>query len=155
MNRSRPASLHLTDEEFAAAVEGCTLSPDFFAHADHVRLAWMFIREQPIELASLRMAMAIRCYATSLGAAEKYHETITRAWMQLVADAVENAPPNESFEDFMARCPDLFDKGRLNAHYSAELLASDAARSAWIEPDLLGLGTDGAKSSKQEGTSGP
>ena len=48
----------MTDDEFAAALEALTLPPSGFRHADHVRLAWIYLK---------RMACRRRCSATPSG----------------------------------------------------------------------------------------
>ena len=46
------------------------------------------------------------------------------------------APPGTDFASFAERYPALLDKRLLNRHYTARALASPAARTGWVEPDL-------------------
>src|SRR5262245_9599424 len=123
----------MTDREFLERFERCTL--DDFAHRDHVRLAWLALRAEGRDAAAERVRHGIRRYATHRGAAGKYHETITLAWLEVVADAIAKTPAETDFERFLTAHPDLLERNRLLEHYSAEVLASDSARAAWIEPD--------------------
>jgi hypothetical protein len=46
------------------------------------------------------------------------------------------------FAAFAASHPALLDKRLLSRHYSARVLASAAARSGWVEPDLAAFPWD-------------
>ena len=81
----------------------------------------------------------IRRFANHQGATQKYHHTLTLAWMRLVASALVETPEKSTFEQFMAAHPELSDKNLLAQYYSKELLQSAAAREGWVEPDLQPL----------------
>ena len=126
---------HITDEDFLRAFEECRISPDQFHHRDHIRLAWICLGSDQLAIAERRVADAIRTFAAHVGASQKYHETITIAWMRLVATAMEQSR-YESFDEFAAANPILFDKDALSRFYSRGVLQSDTARATWVEPDL-------------------
>lgn len=127
---------HLADEEFVRDFESCCLPNKLFHHADHIRLAWIYLRRFGEPLAAERMARSIARYAAHLGSARKFHVTITRTWMQLVAAAWRATPEMGRFEEFVELHPLLLDSAALNKYYSADLLKSEAARTGWVEPDL-------------------
>jgi hypothetical protein len=127
------------DDEFMDAVEACTLPDTAFHHRDHLRLAWIYVCRFGYPAGSERMAASIRRYATHLGATEKYHETVTRAWMDLVQHAVARAQNALNFDELVTANPDLADPKALAAYYSPERLASPAARQEWVAPDLRSL----------------
>ena len=127
------------DEAFMAAVEACTLPNAAFHHCDHLRLAWIYVSRFGYEAGSERMAASIRRYAAHHGATEKYHETITRAWMDLVQDAAARAHHLATFDAFISANADLADPHALAAYYSPERLGSAAARREWVAPDLRSL----------------
>ena len=77
-------SAELSDETFVAEFEGCRFPNDQFRHADHIRLAWIYIRLCGYDMAERRMRTSIQRFACHLGAAHKDHETITILWMRLV-----------------------------------------------------------------------
>jgi hypothetical protein len=121
----------VSDEQFLQAFEDGTLPKDDFTHAAHVRLAWICLRRDGFEAGSARVIRGIRAFAALHGATGLYHETVTRAWLALVAAADDRAP---SFEAFLAAAPQL--RGRaLDRHYAPETLASDDARSRFVAPD--------------------
>ena len=152
----------LSDDEFLAAFEATTLAE--FHHVDHIRVAWIYLQRLPFPQASRRMAESLRRFAASKGAHQKYHETITQAWMLLVADALDQdlqaagertlsaeagpeASPGDSrtnpaadgFDAFAAAHPELLDAHALDRFYSSQLLGSPAARTEFVTPDLSPL----------------
>ncbi len=131
-------TLHLSDQEFLEAFEDCTLPGTLFHHADHIRLARLYVLRLG-DGAGPAAAVAIRRYANRQGATTKYHETITQAWMALVVAAVSEEEPGDSFETFAAAHPRLFQKDALSPHYSKSLLASEEARAVYVPPDLAPL----------------
>ena len=131
--------LALSDEEFVRSFEDCTLPGEQFHHADHIRLTWILLRSGDVETAGNRIASAIVRFATHNGSPAKYHETVTRAWLRLVAAAMEATPSVGSFEEFARAHPELLDKGLLLKYYSARLLQGDEARMEWVEPDIAPL----------------
>jgi hypothetical protein len=94
-----------------------------FPHERHVLVAWSLSRRYPHEEALARLAAGIQGIAARAGVPGKYHETMTRAWFELVAEA-------ESLEAH----PELLDRSLLAHYYSPERL--EAGRHAWLEPDL-------------------
>jgi hypothetical protein len=126
----------MTDLEFSQALETCALPNDMFHHSDHLRLAWIYLRRYGPRDAYAKVAATIRNYAGHLGASHKYHETITLAWVRLVAYADQCLPRSAGFDDVLLAVPDLLDKNMLRRYYSSAVLDSDAARYAFVEPDL-------------------
>jgi hypothetical protein len=109
-----------------------------FGHREHVELAWTYLRRYPIDRAAEVMVAAIRRVARQHEAEDKYHATITRAWLHFVA--VHNQRWGaESFEEFIKRNPDLLDRKLIEHFYSRELIFSESARAAWVGPDLRQL----------------
>ena len=121
----------MTDGEFARAFEAGEISNADFHHRDHVRLAWFYVRRYGTEEADQRIAAAIRNFAGRHGKLDKYHHTMTIAWMRLVSPAAALA----SFDTVTGAFPRLFDKTYLSEFYSDELLSSDAAKKTFVEPD--------------------
>ncbi len=111
-----------------------------FGHREHLELAWIYLERYPLEAAMQAMAAAIRQLAREHGAVSKYHQTMTLAWVQLVAVHRERWHA-DGFEEFIARNPQLLSRDLLEEHYSPQLLWSESARNDWIEPDLRGLPT--------------
>jgi len=123
---------NVADEEFVRAFEACNTPNEGFHHRDHIRLAWIYHRLYGREAAA-RIAAAIRKFAAHHGKSDKYHETVTQAWMRLVAHCSE--AETADFESFAARHPELLDKTLLSEFYSDALLQSDLARERFAAPD--------------------
>ena len=132
-------SASLDEDSFVRSFEICDYPNESFKHADHIRLAWIYIRRFGLQAAQDRMAASIRRFALRLGHEEKYHETMTRAWMCLVYAAHCTTPSTDDFDQFIASHLWLADKRALSAFYSETLLASGQARRHWMEPDLRNL----------------
>ena len=109
-----------------------------FGHREHIQLAWRELRDHEPEEALRRVEAAIRHLAAAHGEPEKFHRTITAAWMALVAHHLHEAPDLE-FDAFVSRFPPLVDPHLLDRHFSRELIASDAGRERALAPDLRPL----------------
>jgi hypothetical protein len=109
-----------------------------FGHRQHVQLAWLYLRRAEPEAAERLMRAAIRHVATMHGTPEKYHETLTVAWVRIVAEHVRSCD-TRSFEEFIAANPGLLDRRLPDRHFSADRLWAEHARQEWAEPDLLPL----------------
>ncbi len=96
----------MTDDEFVAAIEACTLPHKDFTHRNHVRLAWLYLRRYEAPEADRRICDTILRYATSLGAATKFREDVTLTWMRRVETAMGEASAPD-FEAFIAARPEL------------------------------------------------
>jgi hypothetical protein len=123
----------LDDDAFLRAFESCTLRP--FRHRDHLRVAWLYLRAAPFEEAALRFVGGIKRFAAALGATTKYHETITWAYLALVAERMHDGRAR-SFDDFARGNADLFDheSGALSEMYDARTLDSERARVVFVLP---------------------
>jgi hypothetical protein len=105
-----------------------------FGHREHVHLAWRFVRQcDDLSGAEERMRAAIREVAALHGMLDKYHETLSGAWIQFVAAHVRTS--NEAdFATFIKHNEELLDTSLPKRHYSREILQSDGARRAFVEP---------------------
>jgi hypothetical protein len=118
-----------------AGFEDCSLPGSAFRHREHVRLTLIYVRRYGEMVALARLEDGLKRYATHNGAADKFHYTITRAWLRLVASAA-GEQPTAAFDELVARRPELLDKSTLGRHYSSDVLGSDRARLGFVEPDL-------------------
>jgi hypothetical protein len=119
------------DLDFAQAFERFEIPNEGFHHHDHIRLAWIYLKLHGPREGSLRISAAIRKFAAHHGKTEKYHETVTAAWMLLVAQAAHCS----SFTEVITEFPQFLDKAFLAEFYSSELLQSEAARQTFVDPD--------------------
>lgn len=106
-----------------------------FGHREHVHLTWLAVRGFGVEEAVALVSDGIQRTARYAGAPQKYHATISRAWVELVGyHAAETG--EDDFDSFAANHRALLDKSLLTRFYRSSTLASPAARSGWVEPDL-------------------
>ena len=115
-----------------------SLPADQFHHEQHVEVAWLFVRRHGMPAALSEFTTAIKRFADAKGANGLYHQTITWAFLFLIADR-QGRCPVESWPEFMAANPDLltWKPSILERYYSRELLASDLARRTFLMPDRL------------------
>jgi hypothetical protein len=128
----------MNDREFVSAVERCAIPCTDFHHADHVRLAWIYLGEHSLLAAIERFTRALRGFATHCGAAGKYHETITWAYLLLIHERMQRQDSGGDWDAFCATNRDLFDwkPSVLELYYAPETLRSEFARRVFVLPDL-------------------
>jgi hypothetical protein len=151
----------LSDAELIARFESLELSPRDFGHREHVRLAFAVLAEAgDFGDAAIRYRRGLRAFATAAGAAAKYHETLTWAYLALVHErmyllfhehapcevggervtdlAVTEQPANRMAKhsitsfDLLARFPELLDHrtGALARYYDLAAITSSATARA-------------------------
>jgi len=125
-----------SDREFLEAFEACTLPPGEFHHADHVRLAFLYLREHEPAEALTRFVEGLKRFARSLGSAGLYHETITWAYLLLIRERMARGDAAD-FDAFRRANPDLFrwKPSLLDDYYKPETLSSELARRVFVMPD--------------------
>jgi hypothetical protein len=111
---------------------------DRFGHRQHIHLTWLAVRRHGTAAAIDLISEGIQRTARYAGAPQKYHATVSRAWVELVGHHAKDSN-DEGFETFTERYPALLDKRLLSRHYRSATLAGPAARTGWIEPDLAPL----------------
>jgi hypothetical protein len=104
-----------------------------FPHRDHVRVSYELLERHPFPEALLHLARGLRRLAAKGGRPEVYHETITTAFLALIAER-RLCGEYSDFEDFAARNPDLFRKELLEQFYEPLLLQSTVARQTFVLP---------------------
>jgi hypothetical protein len=125
-----------TDPELAVILPVITGPAGQFRHRQHINLAFYAVRRYGMPDAVGTICTWIRQIAAYERAPQKYHHTVSRAWVEAVAYHVAQDPGCDDFEDFAASNPALLDKRLLSRHYLSSTLASVAARGGWVEPDL-------------------
>ena len=128
------ASAHLSDDVFLKAVATCELPLSGFRHGDHLRLAWLHLHREPFQQALTNVQREIQRFATFHGAGHIYHETVTRAWVTLLATHAE-----PTFQSFLAENAPHLNHQLLHRFWTAERLDSAAARGTWLPPDKAPL----------------
>jgi hypothetical protein len=125
------------DAELAAILPEITGPSGQFRHRQHIHLAFLAVRRFGMPEAIIRICDWIQRIAAYERAPQKYHHTVSRAWVEIVAHHVDADPDCGDFGTFAARHPALLDKRLLTRHYRSSTLAAAPARRDWVEPDLL------------------
>lgn len=128
----------MTDSEFHRSFLDLTLDPADFHHAEHLRAAWCCFRQAgDFAAGAEQFVRHFRLFITKIGAAAKYHETITWCYLTLVHQRMAEGPAAESWAGFREANPDLFAPGLLplRARYSPGTLESPRARRVFLLPD--------------------
>src|SRR3954467_1857985 len=97
----------MTDHELLRRFEAVDL-PEF-RHLDHVRVACAVLERDGEAGALDTMITGLTRFATAKGAPEKFHYTLTRAWLALLADARARVPDAGDAAAILAAYPDLAD----------------------------------------------
>ena len=105
-----------------------------FAHREHVRMAFEMLRRHDFAETTLHFSRALRSMAQQAGKPQAFHQTVTIAFLSLIAERMDGAEYRD-FTAFECANPDLFEKGMLARWYRPERLASDRARRTFLLPE--------------------
>jgi hypothetical protein len=132
-------------DDFVARFAACTLRREEWTHQAHLAVgSWHVDRYGPDE-ALTRLRAGIRRLNESLGGANTatagYHETITCAYVRLLAECLARYPAKMPLEKRVAGilAGPMADRHILDRFYTRERLMSALGRAAWIEPDVAPL----------------
>ena len=133
------------DKLFKQLVESCEFPVDNFDHRAHLRLAYCYLVDHPAKdaVAIMRGTLISLLKHAGIDPAQKYHETLTEAWILAVSHFMNNSDAAGSADAFIDHHPALLDSKIMLSHYSAERLYSDQARQAFLPPDLEPIPTLG------------
>lgn len=125
------------DRRYLEDFEACRIPAGQFHHRDHVRVAWLMLKESPIEEALGRFTRGIRRLAEHFGATGLYHQTITWTYLFVINERMGRLAADHDWATFRDANPDLFaDAGALlRARYTPSRLSSALARGQFLLPD--------------------
>ena len=128
--------MQLSNNEFLSQFEAKSLLPEEFTHIGHLRLAWLYIKQYDLDTAIDKLTNGINAYASSLGAPEKFHHTITEALARIIQHRIKQQS-YANFEDYLHKNDDLTNNALqvLHTYYTADCLNSEAAKLAFVAPD--------------------
>ena len=127
----------MTDDEFIAKFEDCSLSAASFHHPDHVRMAFLYLSRYPALQALERFSNSLARFAAANGKPGRYNETITWAFLLLIRERMARAGCRQTWPEFAKRNADLlsWEDNVLKKYYRDETLSSDLAKSTFLFPD--------------------
>ena len=128
----------LTDTDFESQFSNSTLDASLFNHEAHIRLAWIHVTKYGIDKAVKNVNTQLINYVASLGAQDKYNNTVTTAAVKAVHHFIQKSK-SDNFKDFIEEFPRLKTnfKDLLSQHYSINIFNSENAKSSFLEPNLL------------------
>ena len=93
----------------------------FFPHGEHVRMGFEMLRRTYFAETCLHYSAALRGMTARIGKPEAFHQTMTIAFLAVIAERLE-AGGQTDFAAFAAANPDLMTKSVLARWYSPERL---------------------------------
>ena len=126
--------------DLVRSFEDATIAHDDWKHAEHLVVALYYVTHHDLDTACEKMRGGIlnlleHGFKVDLKKEMPYHETITVFWMKAVAE-YNSSRNGASLLDKANDVAYKWDKDYPLKFYSRELLFSDAARAAFVEPDL-------------------
>lgn len=122
-------------DELIRTFEDGTLDPETFSHADHLRVALFYVATLPFEPARDRFRSTLLNFV-KIHNISVYSETVTQFWMKKVF-----AFWRQNHETMTAQMLEtelvrqLANSRVIQQHFSPELLATERAKTEWVEPD--------------------
>ena len=132
-------------DDFAARFAACRIPKAEWTHLAHLAIGMWHVHKHGADEALTRLRNGIRRLNDSHGTLNTetsgYHETVTRAYVQLLSQFLDGCPsamPLAERVSLLIASP-LADKAALLRFYSRERLMSPEARANWLEPDIMPL----------------
>jgi hypothetical protein len=124
------------ERELIENFEAGITAADGFHHADHVRLAFAYLRQYDPLLALDRFSAALKQFARNQGKPGIYSETITYAYFFLIRERMARSQSLE-WDRFARQNPDLLLPWNrvLDRYYQEATWKSDFARRVFVLPD--------------------
>ena len=125
-------SADLTELERFARGE---VDPRNFPHREHVRMAFEMLRRHDFAETVLHYSRALRAMSARAGNPQAFHQTVTIAFLSLIAERMQDCGAAADFDALVRDHPELLDKAALTRWYRPERLASEAARHTFLLPE--------------------
>jgi len=129
----------------ASRFQSCTISKPEWTHQAHLRVGAWHVHRFGADEAIRLLRTGIRCLNDSHGTPNSesrgYHETITIAYVRLIARFLSSMPAGVLFEKALEQLmeSELAGQDFLLGFYTRPLLMSVRARTEWVEPDIAPL----------------
>jgi hypothetical protein len=131
------------DETLLTQFEATTWPLKEWHHRQHIKIAYLYLRQHPFEVAAQKMRAGLLAYNAANqvpdGLDRGYHETMTQVWMRLVYLTICEFGPSESADAFVDKHTQLLSKRAALFFYSRDRIMSAEAKRQFIEPDLAPL----------------
>jgi hypothetical protein len=111
------------------------IEPAAFPHREHVRMAFEMLRRHDFAETALHYSRALRAMSARAGNPQAFHQTVTIAFLSLIAERMQESGGAADFDALVRDHPELLDKAALTRWYRPERLASEAARHTFLLPE--------------------
>ena len=131
--------------DFAARFVSGTIPRAEWTHAAHLAVGAWHVHRYGADEALTRLRAGIRRLNDSHGTPNSptsgYHETVTRAYVRLLAQFLASGPASVPLAARVERLLDgpLAERNVLLRFYTRDTLMSERARAEWVEPDVAPL----------------
>ena len=123
----------MDDETFLRQFEDCTFPLDAFHHREHVKLAYLYLRQFPLAEAIDKVRYGLKHFQAAYQVPDAidrgYHETMTQAWMRLVYFILSEHGPADSSDAFFEAHPELWQVKVVRFFYSRDVLMAAKAKT--------------------------
>jgi hypothetical protein len=129
----------MNDPEWMQAFESCTLPIGSFHHAEHVKMAFLYLQKfTPLDALD-RFSSNLTRFAAAHGKPGLYNETITWAFLLIIRERIVRANSPQTWTEFSSANEDLlrWDDNILKKYYREETLSSELAKRIFLFPDKL------------------
>ena len=129
--------LPICDDDLLAGFNDHSRPIEAFNHPGHLRVAWIFLQRFRLPDAINLVCSGIARFAAHVGAASKFHRTMTEALVRLMAHGGA-CDPALCWDDFLAANPQLVSAATqvLARYYSSAQLADSHAQHRFVLLDL-------------------
>jgi hypothetical protein len=129
----------MNDAEWMQAFEKCTLPAGSFHHAEHVKLAFLYLQKFASLEALERFSSNLTRFAAANGKLGLYNETITWAFLLIIRERIARADSPQTWAEFSSVNTDLlrWEDNILKKYYRPETLSSELAKRIFLFPDKL------------------
>ncbi len=129
----------LEAETLMSDFESCKIDPGDFNHRTHVLLAWLYLEDRPLVSAIEAITGGLKRLTKAVGAEDKYHETVTWAFVLLIHDRRCKLGAGHCWREFEEANMDVLSSkpSPLGRYYRPETLSSDLAKQVFLMPDLV------------------
>ena len=108
--------------------------PAQFPHREHLRMAFEMLRRHDFAESVWLFSRALRAMTAQAGKPHAFHQTITVAFLALIAERMEQSGVPD-FASFEGANPDLLAQATLERWYRPERLATALARRTFVLPE--------------------
>jgi hypothetical protein len=125
-------------EAVVVGFESCRTGKGDFKHQEHLTVAVSYLSASTQKRAANKIRAGLLRFLDHHGVGrEKYNETLTMFWVEMVRQALTEIGPDSSLVEKCNRVIEWLGNPALALdYYSKELLWSDEARKACVKPDL-------------------